>query len=115
MKAYVHTVNKRWGREIWFANNEEADYCGKILHINPNSKLSLHFHVVKEEHLYNQEGDCTITYLTREGKEVRVELKPGESFHIKPGVVHRFETENGCSLLEASTFHRDEDSRRVLF
>jgi len=76
MKAEVKTVDKRWGREIWFANNKEKDYCGKILEIDPDNQLSLRF-------------------------------------HIKPGTVHRFSTKNGCTLLEASTFHRDSDSHRV--
>lgn len=106
-------VDKRWGREIWFANNEEKDYCGKILEIDPDNQLSLHFHMIKEEHLYNMKGDCQITWLTQKGEEFNLELQEGESFHIKPGVVHRFSTKGGCTLLEASTFHRDSDSYRV--
>ena len=113
MKAEVKTVDKRWGREIWFANNEEKDYCGKILEIDPDNQLSLHFHMIKEEHLYNMKGDCRITFLTQTGSEIKLDLSEGQSFHIQPGVVHRFSTENGCTLLEASTFHRDNDSYRV--
>ena len=106
-------VDKRWGREIWFANNEEKDYCGKILEIDPDNQLSLHFHMIKEEHLYNMKGDCRITFLTQTGSEIKLDLSEGQSFHIKPGVVHRFSTKGGCTLLEASTFHRDNDSYRV--
>lgn len=58
-------------------------------------------------------GDCRITFLTQTGSEIKFDLSEGQSFHIKPGVVHRFSTENGCTLLEASTFHRDNDSYRV--
>ena len=69
--------------------------------------------MVKEEHLYNMKGDCQITWLTQKGEEFNLELQEGESFDIKPGVVHRFSTKGGCTLLEASTFHRDSDSYRV--
>jgi len=113
MRAMAKIVDKRWGREIWFANNEEKDYCGKILEIDPDNQLSLHFHMIKEEHLYNMKGDCQITWLTQKGEEFNLELQEGESFHIKPGVVHRFSTQGGCTLLEASTFHRDSYSYRV--
>lgn len=106
-------VPKKWGREIWFANNEEQNYCGKILEINPDSQLSLHFHLLKEEHLYNMQGDCTIECLTTNADSVFFQLEEGCSFHIKPGLVHRFSTKGGCTLLEASTFHRDSDSYRV--
>jgi len=69
--------------------------------------------MIKEEHLYNMRGDCKITYLSQTGKETKINLNEGESFHIKPGLVHRFSTQGGCTLLEASTFHRDSDSYRV--
>jgi mannose-6-phosphate isomerase len=110
-KAYE--VEKRWGKEVWFANNEDKDYCGKVLYINPGERLSLHFHVIKEEHLFLLHGDCSVTYLTQTGSEIEFDMNEGETFHIKPGLVHRFSTVNGCTLLEASTFHRDSDSYRV--
>lgn len=109
----VKTVPKKWGREVWFANNEEKNYCGKILEINPGQQLSLHFHLLKEEHLFNMSGDCMVEYLTENADSVFLQLDVGYSFHIKPGLVHRFSTKNGCTLLEASTFHRDSDSYRV--
>lgn len=112
-KAYI--VNKRWGREIWFANNEEKNYCGKVLYIEPMQKLSLHFHVIKDEHLFLLHGDCTVTYLTKEGEEISFSMNEGDAFHIKPGLVHRFSSTYGCTLLEASTYHMDSDSYRVSF
>ncbi|MCW4040574.1 MAG: hypothetical protein NWE83_07460 [Candidatus Bathyarchaeota archaeon] len=106
-------VEKRWGREIWFANDEDKDYCGKILEIDPNSQLSLHFHLIKQEHLFNMEGDCKVHYLSRGADIITFDLAVGHSFLVKPGLVHRFSTEHGCRLLEASTFHRDSDSYKV--
>ena len=26
-------VDKEWGYELWLANNEEENYCGKLLYI----------------------------------------------------------------------------------
>lgn len=55
-----------------------------------------------------------MTYLTQTGSEIEFDMNEGETtLHIKPGLVHRFSTVNGCTLLEASTFHRDSDSYRV--
>ena len=114
MKAEVKVVDNQWGKEIWFANNDEKDYCGKILEIAPGNQLSLHFHMLKEKHLYNMRGDCQITYLAQTGSEIKLDLNEVESFHIKPGIVHKFSTKGGCTLLEASTFNRSSDSYRVV-
>lgn len=44
-------VEKEWGHEIWLANNEKENYCGKILHINQGHTSSMHFHMEKHETL----------------------------------------------------------------
>ena len=56
MRAVVKTKDKRWGKEIWFANNEEKDYCGKILEIDPANELSLHFPYDKRRTPLQYEG-----------------------------------------------------------
>ena len=52
-------------------------------------------------------------YLTQTGSEIKFDMSEGGALHIKSGFVHRFSTVNGCTLLEASTFHRDLDSYRI--
>ena len=41
MKQTPKKVQKQWGYELWLANNEENNYCGKILHVNSGHKLSM--------------------------------------------------------------------------
>ena len=52
-------------------------------------------------------------YLTQTGSEIKFDMSEGGRLHINPGFVHRFSTVNECTLLEASTFHRDSDSYRI--
>lgn len=114
MKSLPKIVDKTWGVEIWYANNEEHNYCGKILDINPGHKFSMHYHLIKNETFFLLKGDAVVSYIdTKEGKEVKVPMNVGECFDIKAGLPHRIETEKGCTILEASTFHRDSDSYRV--
>ena len=49
-------INKDWGYEIWMANNEEENYCGKILYIKAGHSTSMHFHAKKHETFYILEG-----------------------------------------------------------
>ena len=53
-KRKAKVVEKDWGREIWMANNQEEDYCGKILQINQGYNTSLHFHLEKHETFYKK-------------------------------------------------------------
>jgi uncharacterized protein YndB with AHSA1/START domain len=43
-------VEKPWGYEIWWAHTDE--YAGKILHVNAGHRLSLQYHVQKDESCY---------------------------------------------------------------
>jgi hypothetical protein len=40
-------VDKGWGNEIIFANNEK--YCGKLLNFSAGKKFSMHYHLLKDE------------------------------------------------------------------
>ena len=88
---------KPWGYEIIWARNTK--YAGKILYINPGHRLSLQYHQVKDESVYVLEGHL--------GLEVNYEkliLGPGESYRIKPKVIHRFSAGNHpVKLVEVST------------
>jgi mannose-6-phosphate isomerase-like protein (cupin superfamily) len=53
-------VPKGWGYEKWIVNKPE--YCGKILFIAQDRKLSLHYHKLKDETFYIQDGDVDILY-----------------------------------------------------
>jgi mannose-6-phosphate isomerase-like protein (cupin superfamily) len=114
MLSLPKIVDKTWGTEIWYANDEVNNYCGKILKINAGQKLSMHYHLIKNETFFLLNGDAVVTIIdTKEGKEVIHTMSQNTCFEIKVGLPHRIESENGCIILEASTFHRDSDSYRL--
>jgi mannose-6-phosphate isomerase len=107
-------ISKPWGwEEIW--GNVPGKYLGKTLHINMNNRLSLQYHEKKEETIYVIRG--VLTLITKEWQEsddrmpngeyseIKIKLGPGECYHIKPGMIHRFCAEKGDVVLaEVSTY-----------
>ena len=91
MSKPIKKVDKDWGYELWLANNEQENYCGKILFIREGYKGSMHFHNEKHETFYILEGklkvDEFVTYtmpleeinnafdLMHEGKSIRSVIK----------------------------------------
>jgi quercetin dioxygenase-like cupin family protein len=101
-------VEKPWGYEIWWAQTER--YVGKILHVNEGASLSLQYHNVKDETILVQKG--RLLFETRgkgEAGELRkIEMGPGDVFHITPGTVHRMTGIVDCDLVEVSTPEVDD-------
>ena len=114
-KGKAKIVEKSWGREIWMANNESEDYCGKILEINAGSNTSLHFHANKHETLYILSGQLRIDIVDTETTAVSsILLNKEETFSIDRCVPHKLIAEkNPVTFVEISTFHEDSDSYRV--
>jgi quercetin dioxygenase-like cupin family protein len=78
-------VEKPWGFEHIWAETE--DYVAKMLHINPKQRLSLQYHVTKEETVYVLEG----TLLNWTDADGAPEKYPaGATYHVEPNQVHRF-------------------------
>jgi quercetin dioxygenase-like cupin family protein len=96
-------VEKPWGYELWWARTER--YVGKILHLRRGESLSLQYHNVKDETILLQSG--RLLFETRstgqEGDLRRIEMKPGDVFHIPPGTLHRMTGLEDCDILEVST------------
>lgn len=103
-------VSKRWGHEIWVANNEL--YCGKILFIRAGKWLSYHYHKIKDEVLYVQSGKMYFSFDV-DGEPGSRPIDTGEAFHVNPFFKHQMEAITDTVLIEFSTKHRDEDSYRV--
>ena len=99
-------VDKPWGHEIIWAKTEK--YIGKILNIKPGGKLSRQFHENKDETIYVLDGVLILE--TGQGEEVeKMIMKPGATFHVKPGTIHRFAApSDGCRLVEVSTPELDD-------
>ena len=108
-------VEKRWGSETWFANNEEHNYCGKILHIIKGENTSMHFHIDKHEVFQVLEGTLQVDWIdTKIGSVNECIVPAGECMKMPQGVPHKLiAKEEDVKVIEASTFHRDSDSYRV--
>jgi len=104
--ANVARVEKPWGYEIIWARTER--YVGKILHIDAGAALSYQYHRVKEETIDVLSGVLTL-HVSQDDSPPRVlELREGDSFHITPGLRHRFEAKGSVDLLEASPPELDD-------
>jgi len=109
-------VSKAWGYEVHIVNTEK--YCGKILFIRNSRKCSFHYHKLKDEVLYVTKGTCRFKIhdpsVHTEGCFDTFDLKAGEAWHVKPGLIHQMTAIDGdVEIFEVSTQHFDEDSIRV--
>jgi len=105
------TVEKPWGREIWFA--DQAAYAGKILEVKKGRRLSLQYHERKTETLYLVSGKMVLTFRALAPGETpsaalitaadRRDWLPGQSVHIPARTIHRFEALEDSFLIESST------------
>jgi mannose-6-phosphate isomerase len=100
-----YRVEKPWGYELIWARTDR--YVGKVLHIEPGHVLSLQYHKKKDETIHVIAGEII---LRTKPKDTLVErrMKPGESFHIAPPLVHQFEAVVATDLLEVSTPEIDD-------
>jgi mannose-6-phosphate isomerase-like protein (cupin superfamily) len=106
-------VNKGWGYEIIFANNNK--YCGKLLVFNKDKSFSLHYHLLKDETWYVNNGSFNCKLIdTTIGKTMEFILKQGDSLRILPGQPHQLTAlEENSVIFETSTQHFDDDSYRI--
>ena len=105
-------VPKGWGHEIVFENNEM--YCGKLLVFKAGCKFSMHYHMIKDETWYVQEGEFIYRWIDTETAEViEKKLIEGDAVRQLPGQPHQLEAITDGTVFEVSTHHRDTDSYRV--
>ena len=105
---------KGWGYEKWIVNKDE--YCGKLLHIIKGKKCSWHYHKLKDETFYLQEGKILLKYSDEDNIEESKELilERGDKFHVYRGLRHQMFALEDTDLFEFSTQHFDNDSYRVI-
>jgi len=97
----VQKVEKPWGYELIWAKT--PDYVGKMLHIRKGHKLSLQYHVEKEETIFVQSGKMILVFEADDGQLIEVTLLPGEAHHIAPKRKHRMIALEDCDVFEVST------------
>jgi len=83
--------------------NEE--YCKKLLFILPGQAHPEQLHKKKKETFHIVYGALS---LVLDGQ--KIELRPGETITIEPGVRHEFWSESGCVIEELSSTHHRDDS-----
>ncbi|MFP6627370.1 MAG: cupin domain-containing protein [Deltaproteobacteria bacterium] len=106
LRGVPERVDKPWGFELIWANN--GRYVGKILHIDAGQALSYQYHRVKEETIFVLKGTLFLHVAEAEAEPQVVEIREGQTFHIAPGLRHRFEARAEVDLLEASTPELDD-------
>jgi mannose-6-phosphate isomerase len=98
----TQVVPKPWGHEEIFAL-VPGKFCGKSLHIVAGQALSLQYHVTKEEVIAVHAGRVLLEIGMYAATLTVVEMHPGDTVHIAPGVCHRVTAIEDSVLLEAST------------
>ena len=107
-------VEKEWGHELIFHNNDE--FCGKLLVFpKSGSSLSMHYHMLKNEAWYVQAGSFEFEWIdTEEGELYHDYLTPGQCVDINIGQPHRLTSLKSNSIIfEVNTQHFDSDSHRI--
>jgi quercetin dioxygenase-like cupin family protein len=109
----MRIVPQRWGREVWFVNNEL--YCYKELSFNRGGRCSLHKHKIKTETFIVSNGLFIVAVLSeKERASTVLALRAGDTLDIPANVYHCIlGVENENVLLEVSTHHEDSDSYRL--
>jgi mannose-6-phosphate isomerase len=99
-------VEKPWGHELVWA--ETPRYVAKILVIEAGRRLSLQYHQVKDETVLVLSGRMRLHIGEGDGLMTVVELGPGDSRHVAPGTLHRYEAIDRLELAEVSTPELDD-------
>jgi quercetin dioxygenase-like cupin family protein len=107
-------IEKLWGYELWIHN--DSQYCGKLLvFTNEGNHFSMHYHMIKNETWYVQEGAFEFHWIdTENGKLNKKIIVPGDVVYIEKGKPHQLTAlENNSIVFEVSTEHFDYDSYRI--
>ena len=107
-------VDRKWGYELWIHN--ATDYCGKLLIFsNAGNKFSMHYHMIKDETWYVQNGAFQFDWIdTENGERCYTQIQKGDIVEIKKGLPHQLTALiDEATIFEVSTQHFDEDSYRV--
>jgi mannose-6-phosphate isomerase-like protein (cupin superfamily) len=107
-------VDKKWGYELWIHN--DTDYCGKLLVFNNSGdKFSMHYHMIKDETWYVQNGAFQFDWIdTENGERCYTQLQKGDVVEIKKGLPHQLMAlSDGSTIFEVSNQHFDDDSYRI--
>ena len=108
-------IDKSWGYEICRVNNQEQDYCSKIICIEAGCSTSMHYHIQKLETFYVRVGALRVDTLdTSTAKTESHILEVGDVLEIERYLPHQLIAHNGEVVIdETSTYSCPTDSHRV--
>ncbi len=99
-------VDKPWGYELRWAITDR--YLGKVIHVDAGQKLSLQYHVQKDEAILVLRGDLDLVLEDDEGELVTHRMGEGMSARVRPGRRHRFVAVTDVDLVEVSSPEIDD-------
>src|SRR5882762_6772307 len=99
-------VSKPWGSELWYAQTDR--YAGKILRVNAGQRLSVQYHVKKDETSLLLSGRAKISQGASQEQLQEREIGPGDAWRNEPNVVHTIEAIEDSVVLEVSTPELDD-------
>ncbi len=99
-------VEKPWGYELRWAVTDR--YAGKLIHVNRGHRLSLQYHVQKDESIHVIAGVMDLLLENNSGEVETHRLTAGMSAHIRPGRTHRFIAIEDVDLVEVSSPEVDD-------
>jgi mannose-6-phosphate isomerase len=99
-------VDKPWGFELRWAITDR--YLGKLIHVNAGHRLSLQYHVQKDESIFVASGLLDLVLEDDAGELQTHRLAPGMSARVRPGRRHRFIAVEDTDLFEVSSPEVDD-------
>ena len=101
-------IQKPWGSEVIWAETNE--YVGKIIFIDKGHKLSRQYHEEKEETILVKSGILNLEIGSKDAGGIKhYVLHAGETFHVHPGIIHRFCADKvAVEIIEVSTPFLDD-------
>lgn len=88
---------KPWGTERVIAQTDR--YLGKVLLMTGGHRGGLQYHTTKDETFHLVSGRARV----RGADRVWIDMLPGESYQIPPGMIHQVEAVTDCVFFECST------------
>jgi mannose-6-phosphate isomerase len=101
----MRRVEKPWGHELIWAHTER--YVAKVLFIKKGHKLSRQYHEVKDETLFVETGEMDLE-VGADADRHTVRMRPGDTFHVVPGTIHRMIAAEDVRVFEVSTPELDD-------
>ncbi len=99
-------VDKPWGYELRWAMTDR--YLGKVIHINKGHRLSLQYHVQKDESILIISGLIDLVLEDERGEVGTHRMSPGMTARVRPGRRHRFVAVEDSDIFEVSSPEIDD-------